>query len=249
MKHLAVILLLIFMHNTVFCQKKKKETDRYYLWDSEWKNVEEVKSATYFTRVRYINDTCWQHSNYKVGGPMVVMEQYKDPEGKIPHGRFAFMTPSGRIDSTGYIAAGVLNGTWYFFSDSSKMIMKKEYEFGKLISVWKAQEEEPSKATDDKDGEESMFPGANGAWVRYLIKNMKYPASAVSKKIQGQVIVGFAVDTLGQTTETLLVKSVEFSLDDEALRLINESPKWVPANKQGVEVKSYKMQPIEFRLQ
>ena len=92
------------------------------------------------------------------------------------------MKPSGRIDSTGYIVAGVLNGTWYFFTDSSTVNMKKEYVFGKLISVWNLPQVKSPKPTDEKDGQESMFPGVNGAWMRYLIKNMKYPPTAVSKQ-------------------------------------------------------------------
>ena len=86
MKHLSIILFLLAIHHTVLCQKKRKEADKYYLWDSEWKNVAEVKSATYFTRVRYINDICWRHSSYKVDGPMVAMEEYKDREGRYHMG-------------------------------------------------------------------------------------------------------------------------------------------------------------------
>jgi periplasmic protein TonB len=250
MKHFVTPALFLLISITSLGQKSKKN-DVFYLWDSAWNNVPKFENASFFTRVRYINDTCWQHYNYKIGGPLITFEEYKDREGKIAHGRFSYMRSDGTLDSIGNVLDGKLNGTWYFFSDTASVIMKKEYSRGRLLSVWKASDAiDPRKDSSSENTEiESKFSGEPGSWAKYLVRNMKYPESAASKEIQGTVIVNFMIDAQGMTQDQFLSKSVEFTLDDEALRLIKQSPAWIPAMKNGRKVKSYKSQPIEFRLQ
>ncbi|MBC7826496.1 MAG: energy transducer TonB [Chitinophagaceae bacterium] len=244
------ITMLLFFIATVSFSQKSKNDDLFYLWDSAWNNVAKVENARFFTRVRFVNDTCWQHYNYKIGGPMLTLEEYKDREAKRPNGRFSYMRPDGTLDSIGHVIEGKLDGTWYFFSDTSSVIMKKEYAMGGLISIWRASDAkgEQNNASKNDDENESIFPGTAGSWGRYLSKNLKYPEAAVSKEIQGTVIVNFIIDKEGKIEDEFLVKSVEFTLDDEAIRLIKQSPKWVPAVQKGRKVKSYKKQPIQFRL-
>jgi protein TonB len=96
---------------------------------------------------------------------------------------------------------------------------------------------------------ESEFPGGAKGWIRYLTDNFHYPKAAVRKRIQGEVVVQFIVDKQGKVTEVAVIKSVHPLLDEEAMRLIKESPDWKPAMQNGKKVKSYKKQPIVFRLE
>ena len=246
MNYFVATPFLLFISLASFSQKSKIE-DAFYLWDSAWNNVGKVENASFFTRVRFVNDTCWRHYNYKISGPMLSLEEYKDRDAKTPNGRFSYMRPDGTLDSIGQVVDGKLHGTWYFFSDTTSVIMKKEYSSGMLLSIWRASDSK-NDTSKNEDDVESMFPGPAGSWSRYLIKNMKYPEAAVSKEIQGTVIVNFIVDSEGKIRDEFLVKSVEFTLDDEAIRLIKQSPKWIPAIQKGHKVKSYKKQPIQFRL-
>ena len=248
MKQLPLTLLLLLFCSILFGQKTK--SDIFYLWDSAWNNVPKVENAHFFTRVRFANDTCWQHHNYKIGGPMLTLEEYKDREAKIPHGRFCYMDSLGRLDSTGYVVEGKVHGTWYFFSDTESVIMTKEYSYGNLLSVWNASDsrkDEKGKLNSEGDVE-SVFPGPAGAWSQYLSRNFTYPAAAKSKGIQGTVMVSFTIGTDGRIHDEFLTKSVEFTLDDEALRLIKQSPKWIPATQNGRKVRSFKRQPVQFKL-
>jgi protein TonB len=96
---------------------------------------------------------------------------------------------------------------------------------------------------------ESEFPGGAKGWIRYLTDNFNYPKAAVRKRIQGTVVVQFIIDKEGNVTDAEVIKSVHPLLDKEALRLIQESPKWKPAMQGGKKVKSYKKQPVVFQLQ
>jgi protein TonB len=62
----------------------------------------------------------------------------------------------------------------------------------------------------------------------------------------GQVLIYFIVDSNGDIADVKLHKSVEYSLDQEALRLIRQSPKWEPAFQNGKNVKAYRRQPVTF---
>jgi periplasmic protein TonB len=95
---------------------------------------------------------------------------------------------------------------------------------------------------------ESAYPGGEGAWARYLNKNLHYPDDAVNNEIQGDVVVQFIVDKEGNVSEVEAVSGPD-QLRDEAVRVIKRSGKWTPAIQNGRQVKSYKKQPIKFRLE
>ena len=62
----------------------------------------------------------------------------------------------------------------------------------------------------------------------------------------GTVRVLFIINTDGQVSNTKLKKSVEFVLDEEALRVFRNSPPWIPAFQNGKTVRAYRLQPITF---
>ena len=95
---------------------------------------------------------------------------------------------------------------------------------------------------------ESEYPGGMAAWARYLNKNLHYPDEAVSNEIQGDVVVQFIVDKEGIVSDVEAV-SGPTELREEALRVIKKSGKWTPAIQNGRQVKSYKKQPVKFRLE
>jgi protein TonB len=96
---------------------------------------------------------------------------------------------------------------------------------------------------------ESDFPGGLSAWQRFLNKNLRYPDDAVNNEIQGTVIVQFIVDKEGNVSDVSAISGPEGGLREEAIRVIKKSGKWTPAIQNGRQVKSYKKQPIIFRLE
>ncbi len=97
---------------------------------------------------------------------------------------------------------------------------------------------------------ESEYRGGAGAWARFLQANMHYPDKAVRRKIQGSVVVQFIIDQQGDVSDVGAISGPENGgLREEAVRVIKISGKWVPAVQGGKKVKSYKKQPIIFRLE
>lgn len=94
---------------------------------------------------------------------------------------------------------------------------------------------------------ESSFPGGAAGWKTFLTANLKYPAKAQRKKIEGTVIVQFIVNMDGTLSDIKALEGPELLLD-AAVDVIKKSPNWVTAVQHGRKVKSYKKQPITFRL-
>jgi len=114
--------------------------------------------------------------------------------------------------------------------------------------------EAPKKQEDDdgifnKVEIESSYPGGIQAWIRYLGRNMHYPDQAVNDEVQGTVMVQFIVDKEGNVSDVEAVGGPEQDgLREEAVRVIKKSGKWTPALQNGRYVKSYKRQPITFKI-
>jgi protein TonB len=97
---------------------------------------------------------------------------------------------------------------------------------------------------------ESEYPGGPAAWLRYLNKNFRYPDDAVNNDIQGTVVVQFIVDKEGIVSDVSAISGPsDGGLRDEAIRVIKKSGRWTPAVQNGRQVKSYKKQPIVFKLE
>ena len=93
-----------------------------------------------------------------------------------------------------------------------------------------------------------MFPGGNEALMKWLSKNLKYPASAQENGIQGRVLVQFVVNKDGSIVEPKVLRSVDPALDKEALRVVSAMPKWQPGKQRGKTVRVRFTLPVTFRL-
>lgn len=119
---------------------------------------------------------------------------------------------------------------------------------GKGVVEAPKKDEEDYDKTFTKVEIESEYPGGPAAWQRYLNKNFRYPQEAIDNEIQGTVVVQFIVDKEGNVSDVEAVSGPS-ELRDEAIRVIKKSGKWTPAVQNGRQVKSYKKQPILFKLE
>ena len=94
-----------------------------------------------------------------------------------------------------------------------------------------------------------MFPGGDAALMGYLRDNMHYPTVAAENGVQGRVVVGFVVERDGSITDVNVLRSVDPSLDREAMRVVKAMPKWTPGKQNGSAVRVKYQVPVTFRLQ
>ena len=94
-----------------------------------------------------------------------------------------------------------------------------------------------------------MFPGGDAALMGYLRDNMHYPTVAAENGVQGRVVVGFVVERDGSITDVNVLRSVDPSLDREAMRVVKSMPRWQPGKQNGSAVRVKYQVPVSFRLQ
>jgi protein TonB len=93
------------------------------------------------------------------------------------------------------------------------------------------------------------FPGGDAELFKFLSDNIRYPVIAQENGIQGRVIVRFVVTRKGDVDRIEVVRSVESSLDKEAIRIVKTMPKWIPGKQNGENVSVWFTLPINFKLQ
>jgi protein TonB len=93
-----------------------------------------------------------------------------------------------------------------------------------------------------------VFPGGQDAQNQFMVKNIKYPAEARNRGIQGVVIVSFIVEKDGKITNITILRNPGGGTADEAQRLVSAMPNWEPGIKNGQPVRVRMQLPVAFRL-
>lgn len=92
------------------------------------------------------------------------------------------------------------------------------------------------------------FPGGISGLKTYLNQNTRYPAVAQENCVQGRVVVSFVVGKDGHISDVTVLRSVDPSLDKEAIRVVRNMPRWTPGKQGGEPVKVRYNVPVSFRL-
>ena len=125
---------------------------------------------------------------------------------------------------------------------------------GEVLKIKEAvAQPEPKPEVENKvfDVVEQMpsFPGGPQALMEYLGNNVKYPPVAAELGLQGRVVVSFVVERDGSLTDVKVERSVDPSLDKEAVRVVKSMPRWIPGKQKGKAVRVKFNVPVAFRLQ
>ena len=93
-----------------------------------------------------------------------------------------------------------------------------------------------------------QYPGGQIAMMKYIMENIKYPKQIMEEGIQGRVTVSFIVEKDGRVSNVRLLRSVQPSLDKEAIRVVKSMPKWTPGKHNGKPVRVRFNLPVMFKL-
>ena len=86
----------------------------------------------------------------------------------------------------------------------------------------------------------ASFPGGQPAWISYIQKILD-PTVGVengAKKGKYNVLIKFTVTKDGTLKDFVPVTKYKHGFEDEVIRVLKLSPKWIPAKKNGVIVNS-----------
>ncbi|TAE33528.1 MAG: M56 family peptidase [Cytophagales bacterium] len=93
------------------------------------------------------------------------------------------------------------------------------------------------------------FPGGMDALRQYLSRTIRYPRDAQRANVAGRVYVQFEVSQTGDIRNIRLQKGyIGFGLDEEAIRVVSQMPRWNPGRQNGLPVDVTYILPIEFSI-
>lgn len=92
------------------------------------------------------------------------------------------------------------------------------------------------------------FPGGMANFYSYIKKSVKYPKEAYTNKIEGKVFLSFVVEKDGKLSDIKVERSLGHGTDEEAVRVLKESPKWDPGILNNTVVRVKYNIPIGFSL-
>lgn len=105
-----------------------------------------------------------------------------------------------------------------------------------------------NSASTTKIDTEAGFPGGDVAWRKYLTQNLNAATPVENGAPSGKytVMILFQIDADGSVKDIKAITNHGYGMEKEAIRIIKKGPKWVPANQGGVNVSSYRKQPLTF---
>lgn len=148
------------------------------------------------------------------------------------------------VAEEGDLKNGLKEGEWKFKEDSVTAV--ELYKDGKFISGTSNLNGDIKNYT--VDATLPTFKGGPENFLRYLGESVRYPPSDREKNVQGRVVVSFIVEKDGSLSNIKAIQSVSPDIDAEAVRVIKNSPKWIPGTKFGRPVRASYIVPIKFSL-
>lgn len=91
-------------------------------------------------------------------------------------------------------------------------------------------------------------PGGWADFAMWVDKNLQYPQSARTRKIEGDVMAGFNVNPDGSVTNIHIVGKADPTLSAEVVRLLRTMGKWKPGIQNDIPCKTYVELPFLFKL-
>lgn len=154
-----------------------------------------------------------------------------------------------RFNDLGLDNKYLANYVYVFKKGDNDIYSKKEQNEKESKSKEEQNESESNKIFNGDDvDQQPSFPGGTNALNTFIASNLKYSVVAQENGIQGRVVVKFIVEKDGSISNVEVNRSVDPDLDNEAMRVIKNMPKWNPAKQNGTEVRAYYYVPVAFRL-
>lgn len=92
------------------------------------------------------------------------------------------------------------------------------------------------------------FPGGLEGLLGFLSRNIRYPALARQNGIQGRVYLSFVVEKDGTVSTIQILRGIGGGCDEEAIRVVENMPRWTPGRQNGRPVRVIYNLPVRFSL-
>jgi protein TonB len=172
------------------------------------------------------------------------LQEYKNG---LLHGPYKSWREDGSLKQEARYARGEKSGYFRTYYENGQLTRNDLYEAGKLVEGF-------CYTPDGKPTEYfpyivmPQFIGGRTGLRKFIERELKYPPEAKKSEDEGYVIIVFTVDEEGDVEDPQVLKGDREYFNEEALRVVNRFPKWIPGKVDGVPSPVNVTVPIEFRL-
>jgi hypothetical protein len=141
----------------------------------------------------------------------------------LRNGGYKRFNSKGKPYVSGYYKENQRSGIWDFYNKYSgyvELIERYDYTLQKEI-FYKDIYKRPAH-----------FPGGDEEFINYVQTNKQLDKLT---NIKGEIIVGFAVDSIGNVNNIKILRSLRTDIDSLVIDILQSSPKWVLTNKEALK--------------
>ncbi|MFT3979017.1 MAG: energy transducer TonB [Ferruginibacter sp.] len=243
-------IILSFFVLLALLQPGFAQDSKVVYYDSTWKRTTPGHAATKI-ETTLINNLFYRKTYNVPKNYLSSRGAYADTGFGKPLGVFIHYYENGRVsDSIRYNDSSRKVYGYHYYESGS---LKAEYHFTpetKKETVT-GYDETGNKMTGDYVYErEAGFPGDKEGWKNFMFRTLNPDVPVRKKAPEGKytVIVRFIVNTDGSLSDIIAETALGYGMEEEALRVIKRSPRWIPAIQFNKPVKAYRRQPITFMV-
>lgn len=144
------------------------------------------------------------------------------------NGLFTTYWDNGNIQEQGKYVDGKKVGEWRIIYQTGEIALKETFDLNSKI-VDSAYLDLNGKAiSKDSIFKAPSYPKGIQSFYKYLGSSVRYPVQARLNNIRGKVYLRFTINKQGEIVDIMVVSSPDRSLSEEAFRVLQNSPKWIP---------------------
>jgi TonB family protein len=263
MRHLKLSFIFSLFISVVHAQsepiKQKNDTvyfevENGFIVEGKKEKAEGFGVKSEFNKTLHLYKIWYLQSENKMAEYEVYDKKYtntgKSVSAIIPvkNGRYEEWYISGERKVLTNYSNDKLNGDFQVFYKNGNVKRSEKWKNGEWVSG-ECFDENGNKTDYCSYQEMATFIGGLPALYEYIGQTLKYPISAQSAGIQGTVYMHFIIEKDGTIADVKVEKGINRDLNAEAMRIVNEMPKWKPGRFEGQLVTNEFTLPIRFKLE
>jgi TonB family protein len=265
MKKICILIIFCCYHYSLVHGQDTITT--YYNSKSE---VAKNQKSAFFYRKLFPTNDLWIANDYYLNGNLKMSGSFKDIKCAKKQGMFKNYFESGKImseeqyidnkkngkwiqyyengikDYESNYKDNIKSGIWIWYFDNGQISAKEKYVNDKRVKAKFWNKEGVKIDSSNAEYAPSFQGGGIDKFSSWVAENVKYPMSFANTGIKGEVKIQFCINPSGEVEGVKIVRSIHSLIDEEAMKVVKSSPKWIPGKLHGKEFKYQYEIPIYF---
>nr|WP_315179062.1 energy transducer TonB [uncultured Flavobacterium sp.] len=232
MKKLLVLFVLL-SSITFYAQKKVYFTE-------DFTELPSVENATYYS-IYEDNKEGTLRTTYYIDNTIYKRDQFSNYRKRILNGKSESWYKNGAKEMLAIYIKGKQEGIQTRYFENSQIKRTENFKNGEFVD---------GKCFNENGAEieffpyyvKPEFPGGINAFYNYVAKNFKSPNNA-----RGQIKIIFVVEKNGTLSDFKIIEGINYDMNVEAVRVLFNSPKWIPGKIDGTDARVKYSLPINIK--